>query len=85
MTTPSPLAIEATGLVKTFDGTRAVDGVDLAESSGSVYAVMNAGFMGIFPLTFLSNVFVEPKTLPSVLEAFVDVTRSRSSPPPRGG
>jgi ABC-2 type transport system permease protein len=36
-------------------------------------AVMNAGFMGIFPLTFLSNVFVEPKTLPSVLEAFVDV------------
>jgi len=36
-------------------------------------AVMNAGFMGIFPLTFLSNVFVEPETLPSVLEAFVDV------------
>ncbi len=36
-------------------------------------AVMNAGFMGIFPLTFLSNVFVEPDTLPSGLEAFVDV------------
>ncbi|MGH2782179.1 MAG: ABC transporter permease, partial [Thermoleophilaceae bacterium] len=36
-------------------------------------AVMNAGFMGIFPLTFLSNVFVEPETLPGVLEAFVDV------------
>jgi ABC-2 type transport system permease protein len=36
-------------------------------------AVMNAGFMGIFPLTFLSNVFVDPETLPSVLEAFVDV------------
>ncbi|MEA2230825.1 MAG: daunorubicin/doxorubicin transport system permease protein [Solirubrobacteraceae bacterium] len=36
-------------------------------------AVMNAGFMGIFPLTFLSNVFVEPKTLPAGLEAFVDV------------
>ena len=35
-------------------------------------AVMNAGFMGIFPLTFLSNVFVEPDTLPSALEAFVD-------------
>ncbi|MGQ0615523.1 MAG: ABC transporter permease [Acidimicrobiia bacterium] len=35
-------------------------------------AVMNAGFMGIFPLTFLSNVFVEPGTLPSALEAFVD-------------
>ncbi len=36
-------------------------------------AVMNAGFMAIFPLTFLSNVFVEPETLPSALEAFVKV------------
>jgi ABC-2 type transport system permease protein len=36
-------------------------------------AVMNAGFMGIFPLTFLSNVFVEPETLPAALEAFVEV------------
>ena len=35
-------------------------------------AVMNAGFMGIFPLTFLSNVFVEPDTLPGALEAFVN-------------
>jgi ABC-2 type transport system permease protein len=36
-------------------------------------AVMNAGFMGIFPLTFLSNVFVDPSTLPAGLEAFVNV------------
>jgi len=36
-------------------------------------AVMNAGFMGIFPLTFLSNVFVDPATLPGWLEAFVQV------------
>ena len=36
-------------------------------------AVLNAGFMGIFPLTFLSNVFVDPKTLPKGLEAFVEV------------
>ena len=36
-------------------------------------AVMNAGFMGIFPLTFLSNVFVVPDTLPAGLKAFVDV------------
>jgi ABC-2 type transport system permease protein len=35
-------------------------------------AVMNAGFMGIFPLTFLSNVFVKPSTLPAGLEAFVN-------------
>jgi len=39
----------------------------------SPQAVMNAGFMGIFPLTFLSNVFVDPETLPRGLEAFVDV------------
>ncbi|HEY1277982.1 MAG TPA: ABC transporter permease [Thermoleophilaceae bacterium] len=36
-------------------------------------AVMNAGFMFIFPLTFVSNVFVDPDTLPSGLEAFVNV------------
>jgi ABC-2 type transport system permease protein len=36
-------------------------------------AVMNAGFMTIFPLTFLSNVFVDPATLPAALEAFVNV------------
>jgi ABC-2 type transport system permease protein len=36
-------------------------------------AVMNAGFMGIFPLTFLSNVFVDPETLPSALETVVNV------------
>ena len=35
-------------------------------------AVMNAGFLGIFPLTFLSNVF-DPATLPAPLEAFVNV------------
>jgi ABC-type multidrug transport system permease subunit len=118
MTTQPPLAIEAAGLVRSFGATRAVDGVDLAVRSGTVYgvlgpngagktttirmlatlalvivfafglswvfttlglllrspnAVMNAGFMGIFPLTFLSNVFVEPETLPAALKAFVDV------------
>jgi ABC-2 type transport system permease protein len=36
-------------------------------------AVMNAGFMSVFPLTFLSNVFVPPETLPGALEAFVNV------------
>lgn len=35
-------------------------------------AVMNAGFMSIFPITFLSNAFVESSTLPGPLEAFVD-------------
>jgi len=36
-------------------------------------AVLNAGFTGIFPLTFLSNIFVQPGTLPGPLEAFVQV------------
>ncbi len=36
-------------------------------------AVMNAGFMGIFPLTFLSNVFVDPETLPGWLETVVEI------------
>jgi ABC-2 type transport system permease protein len=36
-------------------------------------AVMNAGFMALFPLVFLSNVFVAPATLPGWLEAVVGV------------
>jgi ABC-2 type transport system permease protein len=36
-------------------------------------AVLNSGFMVLFPITFLSNVFVPPETLPRALEAFVDV------------
>lgn len=36
-------------------------------------AVMNGGFMALFPLTFLSNAFVPPETLPAGLKAFVDV------------
>lgn len=36
-------------------------------------AVMNTGFMALFPLIFLSNVFVDPDTLPRYLEVFVDV------------
>jgi ABC-2 type transport system permease protein len=35
-------------------------------------AVMNAGFMALFPLVFVSNGFVEPDTLPGWLEAVVD-------------
>lgn len=36
-------------------------------------AVMNAGFMALFPLVFLSNIFVRPETLPRALELFVDI------------
>ena len=46
MATDSPLAIEATGLVKSFGDTRAVDGVDLAVRSGSVYGVLGPNGAG---------------------------------------
>jgi ABC-2 type transport system permease protein len=36
-------------------------------------AVLNGGFLALFPLTFLSNIFVPPTTLPAPLEAFVEV------------
>ena len=41
-----PLAIEATGLVKSFGETRAVDGVDLTVRSGSVYGVLGPNGAG---------------------------------------
>jgi ABC-2 type transport system permease protein len=34
-------------------------------------AVMNMGMLVLFPLTFASNVFVDPRTLPGWLRAFV--------------
>lgn len=35
-------------------------------------AVMNAGFMALFPLTFASNAFVDPATMPDWLETVVE-------------
>jgi ABC-2 type transport system ATP-binding protein len=46
MKSHSPLAIEATGLVKVFGKTRAADGVDLAVRSGSVYGVLGPNGAG---------------------------------------
>jgi ABC-2 type transport system ATP-binding protein len=46
MTQHSQLAIEATGLVKSFGETRAVDGVDLAVRRGSVYGVLGPNGAG---------------------------------------
>ncbi|MFE9677590.1 ATP-binding cassette domain-containing protein [Streptomyces sp. NPDC006259] len=42
----SGLAIETAGLVKTFGGTRAVDGVDLAVPAGTVYGVLGPNGAG---------------------------------------
>ena len=46
MNPQSPLAIEATGLVKSFGKTRAVDGVDLSVRRGSVYGVLGPNGAG---------------------------------------
>ncbi|GEL20514.1 daunorubicin resistance protein DrrA family ABC transporter ATP-binding protein [Pseudonocardia asaccharolytica] len=46
MTVDTGLAVEATGLVKTFGATRAVDGVDLAVRRGSVYGVLGPNGAG---------------------------------------
>ena len=44
--TSSPLAVEASGLVKSFGEVRAVDGVDLAVRAGSVYGVLGPNGAG---------------------------------------
>src|ERR687893_2955870 len=46
MTTDSTLAIEASGLVKTFGDVRAVDGVDLAVRRGAVYGILGPNGAG---------------------------------------
>lgn len=40
------LAIEARGLVKSFDGTRAVDGVDIAVPEGAIYGILGPNGAG---------------------------------------
>lgn len=66
-------AVAALGLVVLFAFGLSWVFTTLGLTLRSPSAVMNAGFMGIFPLTFLSNVFVDPETLPGPLEAFVGV------------
>ena len=69
----APGAVTALGLVVLFAFGLSWVFTTLGLLLRSPSAVMNAGFLGIFPLTFLSNVFVDPHTLPRVLEAFVNV------------
>jgi ABC-2 type transport system permease protein len=68
-----PGVLAAVGLVVLFSFSLSWVFTTMGLVMRSPNAVMNAGFMSIFPLTFLSNVFVDPDTLPRGLEAFVDV------------
>jgi ABC-2 type transport system ATP-binding protein len=56
----SSLAIEATGLVKTFGETRAVDGVDLAVRTGSVYGVLGPNGAGKTTTIKMLTTLLEP-------------------------
>jgi ABC-2 type transport system permease protein len=67
-----PGVLAAVGLVVLFSFGVSWVFTSLGLVMRSPNATMNAGFMAIFPLTFLSNVYVEPDTLPSGLEAFVN-------------
>ncbi len=68
---PGVLAAMLLVVVFTFGLSWAFTVVGLVMRSPS--AVMNSGFMALFPLVFLSNIFVVPDTLPAWLEAFVAV------------
>src|ERR687883_655735 len=46
LTSNATLAVEASGLVKRFGSVRAVDGVDLAVRTGSVYGVLGPNGAG---------------------------------------
>ena len=65
-------AIAALGLVVIFSFGLSWVFTTLGLVMRSPTAVMSAGFMGLFPVTFLSNVFVDPSTLPPLLESFVN-------------
>ncbi len=41
-----PLAVEARGLIKSFDGTRAVDGVDISVPEGAIYGILGPNGAG---------------------------------------
>jgi ABC-2 type transport system permease protein len=67
-----PGVVAAVGLVVLFSFGVSWIFTSLGLVMRSPNATMNAGFMSIFPLTFLSNVYVDPDTLPAGLEAFVN-------------
>ena len=44
-----------------------------ADAAHAEKSVMEVSMMVLFPLTFLSNIFVDPETMPGWLQAFVNV------------
>jgi ABC-2 type transport system ATP-binding protein len=60
LSAPSPLAIEAGGLVKTFGDARAVDGIDLAVPRGAVYGVLGPNGAGKTTLIRILATLIRP-------------------------
>ena len=65
--------VAAVAIVVVFSVSLAWVWAAIGLSARSPAAVSTLSFLVQFPLTFASNVFVEPKTMPGRLHAFVDV------------
>lgn len=64
--------LAAVGLVLVFASALSWAWITLGLVLRTPNAVMNLGFVIMFPLTFLSNVFVDPETTPSWLRTVID-------------
>jgi ABC-2 type transport system ATP-binding protein len=62
VTSHPDLAIEASGLVKTFGKTRAVDGIDLAVPSGTVFGVLGPNGAGKSTVIKLLSTLLRPES-----------------------
>ncbi len=71
--TPVPGVVTAVGLLLVFCFSLSWAWTMLGIVMRSEQALMGLSMMVLFPLTFVSNVFVPPETLPGWLEAFVEV------------
>src|SRR3954452_14954230 len=60
MTTHAPLAIEATALEKSFSGTHAVAGVDLAVPEGAIYGVLGPNGAGKTTVIRMLATLIDP-------------------------
>ena len=67
-----PGVLAAVGLVLVFGVALSWAWLALGLVLRTPRAVMSIGFVILFPITFMSNVFVDPKTMPSWLRAIAD-------------
>ena len=64
--------VAAVGLTMVFSSALSWVWMTIAMLLRTPQAVMNLGFVVLFPLTFVSNVFVEPRTMPSWLRTVAE-------------